>query len=399
MLIRSRRTPVVRMFALAVVLSDLVSFAQSDSLALGSAVASSGSAALPLVLTSPAGSEPAAIQWTLNYSPSSVASISATAGAAATAASKSISCAPVSGAYSCLLYGMNNTVIANGTVAVVNVTLAAGATSAAIGVTGAAGSSAAGDAILLTTTGGTVTSGGGTPVVSSISCLPSTLSANSSATCTVNLSGPAPAAGALVTLTNSNTTLSVPGSVQITGGAASGSFSVSTTTIPSLQSATITASYNGTSANTLISLVTVAMVSSLSCNPASVGANASTTCTVTLNKAAPAGGALVTLTNSNNTLTVPGSVTVPSSATSATFNATTTTVSSNQSATITASYNSTSVSATVGLITGTVQVSSVACDTNIGPNATDRCTVALNQPAPAAGATISLTSSNVAVTL
>ena len=92
--------------------------------------------------------------------------------------------------------------------------------------------------------------------------------------------------------------------------ATAATFNATTTTIGSNQSATITAAYNGTSANATVSLVAPVTVSSLVCNPTSLGQNASSTCTVTLTQAAPTGGAAVTLTNTNATLTVPASVTV-----------------------------------------------------------------------------------------
>jgi chitodextrinase len=90
-------------------------------------------------------------------------------------------------------------------------------------------------------------------------------------------------------------------------------------------------------------------VSSLACNPTSLGANASSSCTVTLSGAAPVGGALVSLGSNQLALTVPGTVTVGAGLTTASFNATTTTVTSSQTATVTASYNSSSAPATINL--------------------------------------------------
>ena len=59
-------------------------------------------------------------------------------------------------------------------------------------------------------------------------------------------------------------------------------------------------------------------MSSVSLNPTSVTGGASSTGTVTLSSAAPAGGAVVTLGSSNTAAaTVPGSVTVAAGATSA----------------------------------------------------------------------------------
>ncbi len=77
-------------------------------------------------------------------------------------------------------------------------------------------------------------------------------------------------------------------------------------------------------------------VSQLVCNPATVSSGAPTTCTVTLNMAAPTGGTEILLSSNNMLLQTPGSVTVPAGATSTTFTATAGSISSNQSATSTA---------------------------------------------------------------
>lgn len=79
------------------------------------------------------------------------------------------------------------------------------------------------------------------------------------------------------------------------------------------------------------------MVSQLVCNPSSLNSGASTTCTVTLNGAAPAGGTEILL-SSNNTLLLLGSnsVIVPAGTTSTTFTATAGSVSTNQNGTLTA---------------------------------------------------------------
>ena len=78
-------------------------------------------------------------------------------------------------------------------------------------------------------------------------------------------------------------------------------------------------------------------VSQLACNPNSLNSGASTTCTVTLDGAAPAVGTDVLL-SSNNTLLqlAPNSVIVPAGTTSTTFTATVGSVSINQNVTLTA---------------------------------------------------------------
>lgn len=78
-------------------------------------------------------------------------------------------------------------------------------------------------------------------------------------------------------------------------------------------------------------------VSQLVCNPSSLNSGTSTTCTVTLNQAAPAGGTEVLLSSSNTLLSLGSdSVIVPAGTHSTTFTATAGSVSSNQSATLTA---------------------------------------------------------------
>jgi hypothetical protein len=240
--------------------------------------------------------------------------------------------------------------------------------------------------------------GSPTLTISTLACNPASLGPNASSTCTVTLSGPAPTGGATVTLTNTNSTLTIPASVAVAPAATSASFSATTAAIGSNQTATITATYNSSSANATISLTAPIQISSLVCNPNSLGPSSSSTCTITLTQAAPTGGAIVTLTNTNTTLTVPASVTVAAAATSATFSVTTVAIASNQSATITAAYNSNSATATISLVS--VRVSLLACSpASLGPNSSSTCTVTLTQAAPTGGALVTLTNTNATLTV
>jgi hypothetical protein len=81
---------------------------------------------------------------------------------------------------------------------------------------------------------------------------------------------------------------------------------------------------------------TAPALSALALSPTSVTGGASSTGTVTLTAAAPAGGTAVNLTSSNAAVTVPTSVTVPAGQASATFTAATSTVSAQASSTVTA---------------------------------------------------------------
>jgi hypothetical protein len=92
-----------------------------------------------------------------------------------------------------------------------------------------------------------------TLTVSTVSC-GTTLAANSATTCTVVLTKNTPAGGATVTLTSSNPALTVPGSVFIGANSDRAIFSASTGAIAADSTATITATYNGSSGSATITL-------------------------------------------------------------------------------------------------------------------------------------------------
>src|SRR3954451_19794833 len=125
----------------AVLVSSGLLFAQG-TLALSSSSASGGSASLALTLsTAVGGTQPAALQWTLSYTPSDVLSINAVAGSAAVAAGKSITCTSATGAYRCVLAGVNSNAIQDGVVAAINITLAPTASRTSVGVIDTVGAS------------------------------------------------------------------------------------------------------------------------------------------------------------------------------------------------------------------------------------------------------------------
>src|SRR6185369_15006865 len=78
------------------------------------------------------------------------------------------------------------------------------------------------------------TGGGGSPVVSSLVCNPTSLNPGGSTTCTVTLSQPAPSGGSTVTLGSNNTTaLPVPASVTVPATASSTTFTATAGTVAS----------------------------------------------------------------------------------------------------------------------------------------------------------------------
>lgn len=228
--------------------------------------------------------------------------------------------------------------------------------------------------------------------LSSISRSPSSVVGGANSTGTVTLNGPAPLSGVIVMLQSSNTSVAhVPASVSIAAGARSASFTISTTPVSANTSVTITGTYRV--ARTTILTVTAAALSSISRSPSTVVGGNTSTGTVTLNGAASANGAVVTLQSSNNTAAqVPASVSIAPGATSATFTITTIGVASSTSVTLTGVYGNTRTT------TLTVSVASLTSLTlnpsTVTGGSSSTGTLTLNGAAPPAGAVVSLSSTN-----
>ena len=201
-----------------------------------------------------------------------------------------------------------------------------------------------------------VCGGGGNPVVCAVPPpVPSTLTfspnpvvGGNSAIGTVVLTQPAPAGGALVTLTGTGVA-SIPPSVIVPAGATSATYPI-TTALPSASAAAIlSACFGGhcVSSTLFISLpVGTGTVSSLAVNPASVTGGTSSTGTVTLSVPAPAGGAVVTLSSSNTAAaSVPATVTVSAGSSTAIFTVTTNTVTASTQVGISAALGGVSITA------------------------------------------------------
>ncbi len=195
------------------------------------------------------------------------------------------------------------------------------------------------------------------PTLSSLTLNPtSVVGGVQSSTGTVTLSGPAPADGAQVILSSSDTAASrVPSSVTIAAGASSASFTVSTSAVLASTTVSISGTYTGVTRSAALTVTPVPLpplaLASLTLSPSSVvGGLQSSTGKVTLTRAAPAGGATIALSSSNRAASLPFSVTVPAGASSATFPIGTSIVLLSTSATISASYNGTTRAATLGVL-------------------------------------------------
>jgi FG-GAP-like repeat len=140
-------------------------------------------------------------------------------------------------------------------------------------------------------------------------------------------------------------------------------------------------------------------LSSVTLNPINVVGGNTSQGTAFLTGAAPAGGAVVTLSTSSSVATVPGTVTVPAGASSATFAVSTTSVTASTSATITGAFGGVTRSATLTVTPPPPPIGpaslSISPATVEGGNPVTG-TVFLSGAAPADGLVVSLSSSNTA---
>ena len=153
----------------------------------------------------------------------------------------------------------------------------------------------------------------------------------------VVLTGSAPAGGAVVPLTTTNTKATVPANVTVPAGSDTGTFSVPTVAVTANASGTVTASYGGVS-QALSLTVRPIRAQLLTLSSSRVRGGTTVSGTVTLECPAAPGAVAVSLTSSHAAVAQPTqpSITLPAGATSGTFAVTTTAVSSDTSVTISA---------------------------------------------------------------
>ena len=373
-----------------------VALGQSVVLSAGSGSGTvGGTVTVPITLASSGGAQTTGLQWTFSYS-SDITSATVVAGASTTNAGKSISCS----GNNCLDAGINSTVIADGTVASATFQIAANpsANPIPIQLTGVVATTAGGaTSIPSSGSSGTISLPVTVASLSSLNCTSSTINTPGSTSCTVSLTAAASGGGFGVSLSSNNANLTVPSSVTVASGQSSNTFTATGAQVSSNQTGVLTASAGGVNKTSTLSLVAPAQLTSVACAPSTLGSSASSTCTVTLNKAA-ASAATVSLASNNGLLTVPANVTVTSGQSTATFAATSGTVSSSQSAIVTATLSGQSQQATISLAAA-AQISSLSCSpATVNAPGTSTCTATLT--AAASNATsVTLASNNVNITV
>jgi hypothetical protein len=193
--------------------------------------------------------------------------------------------------------------------------------------------------------------GSTTATLSSVALNPTTVTTGSTSQGTVTLSAAAPSSGAVITLSSSNTAAAtLPASVSVAAGATSASFTVSTGSVSTPASSTISASYSGLTVTASLTINPAPTVSSLAVNPSSVVGGNSALGTVMLSSAAPASGAVVSLTSNNPVAaSVPANVSIAGGANTASFAVSTSAVANTTTVMSSASYGGATATATLSV--------------------------------------------------
>ena len=235
------------------------------------------------------------------------------------------------------------------------------------------------------------------PVPSGLTCSPGTVVGGVSSSCTVTLTGVAPAAGVSVALSSNNTMAVVPAHISI-AGSSSATFSTSTASVETSQAATITASYNSATASASLNIVPTSSTQSLTGLTCTLPGPSTTlaggyqaNCSVVLSAAAT-NALTVTLQSSSTVLSVPASVSVPAGSSTAAFAALAGAVTASQNATITASAGGVSKTATLPM--SPLSFTEACGPKEIVSGATVTCTITLPYALPAANHAISFTIAN-----
>ena len=223
---------------------------------------------------------------------------------------------------------------------------------------------------------------------------------------TVQLSGPAPVGGAIVSLASNNGIsspvgfsggLSPTGTIMVSQGATSATKNLFTAAVASVTSISLKADYNG-ELGTSLKLSPTPVLATVALAHAVTGGATNPSGTVTLSGAAQSPGATVTLSSNNANASVPASVVVATGTNSAPFTVTTSAVGSQQTATITASFGGKVIPVDLVLTpSGSPVLTSITLNPGQTVGATTSTgTATLSGLAPSGGAIVTLSSSNTA---
>jgi probable HAF family extracellular repeat protein len=233
--------------------------------------------------------------------------------------------------------------------------------------------------------------------LASLTLTPSTLAGGKASSSRVTLTDIAPGSDAVVRLSSSRPDIApVPATIVVVTGTRSRTFNIIPKVVSQSTPVEISATYGMVTIKQTLTVVPPVLTYLYLSPTTIIGGCRTSAGKVVLSGAAPAGGAVVTLSNANSMAIVPASVTVPAGASSATFTVGTRTVITPYIGSVTASYGG--VSKPVTVTVRPIRVKTLVLSPNPATGGTTvTASFTLECAAPPGGIVLSLTSGNRAV--
>jgi probable HAF family extracellular repeat protein len=235
--------------------------------------------------------------------------------------------------------------------------------------------------------------------LSDFTLTPSSVAGGKASSARVTLTSNPPGGDAVVRLSSSRPDIApVPATLIVPAhnNSPTRAFNIIPATVSQPTPVDITASYGGVTITKTLTVVPTALAQLYLTPTTIIGGCGTSAGKITLTGAAPPGGAVVTLTNTNSKANVPASITVPAGASSQAFTVTTSTVTTNQVGSVTASYGG--VSKTLTVTVRPIRVATLAFSPNpVTGGANASAALTLECAAPAGGTLVTLSSSNASV--
>jgi hypothetical protein len=233
--------------------------------------------------------------------------------------------------------------------------------------------------------------------LTALALTPATVPGGKLSTARVTVTSPAPAGDAVVRMTSSRPDIAaVPATFVVPSWTDKREFHIMPKVVAQPTAVDITASY-GLVTKTVTLTVLPPALSQMYLTPTTIVGGCGTSAgKIVLTGAAPGGGAVVPLSNTNSNALVPASITVPEGATTKTFTVPTNTVTASSGGTVTASYGG--VSQTLNVTVRPIRVKTLTLTPNPAKGGTTVSgTVTLECPAAPGAVIVTLTSGNAAV--
>jgi hypothetical protein len=222
-----------------------------------------------------------------------------------------------------------------------------------------------------------------------------TVTGGASVSGTVTLAAPAPGSGADVYISSNQSAVIVPNVVHIPGGASTASIVLGSSAVRDKTIANIAASA-GSIAKSKSLTINPAALSSVKVALATVTGGVTQVGTVLLSGPAPVGGLIVILSSTNTALQIPATIVVPAGETTAIFPIESSPVAEKVTGLVGAQQGLVKKTTSVSVIPAVLSGISSSRSKIVGGE-TVSITIQLNGLAPPSGATIALTSGNVAL--